>query len=129
MNDINIPIKGINSCNLIDMAKRYPQYTKIFSSLFQIDKFIKDVLATIINNQASNPSAYSVKTEFNSNVYYLYLYNSELKSTMCTLWTIDDLLDKCRNKVIEFEINIKVMDMLSEFNSLNKDDGSITKWI
>lgn len=106
----------INLDELSNLVEKQPKFTKLFIGLSQIDKFVKNVVTDTIENQASNPASYYVKTELDGNWYVLSLFNSEQQKQQDKKWEIVDLLEHCKNKTVEFQIQSAVCRMIKKFN-------------
>lgn len=106
----------MNLDQLADLVRQQPRYTKLFIGLSQIDRFIKEVVKDTIEHQANNPEMYYVKTELDNNYYILSLFNAERQETKSEQWIIDDLLNHCKNKTVEFQIQAAVCRMIKQFN-------------
>ena len=106
----------VNLDQLAGLASQNPKFTTLFIGLSQIDTFIKDVVRDTIENQASNPGMYYVKTELDNEQYILSLFNAEQQETKSHQWRIDDLLEHCKDKTVEFQIQSAVCRMIKNFN-------------
>ena len=120
-------MNGINFNQLGELAKANPKYAKMFAGLAQIDNTIKKFIQDIVCNQA-DPSVYYIKTELMSQCYNLYLFNSERNAIVGVSWPLVDFLQKCENKVIQLEINTKVIQMINKFGEQHLDTDKIN-WI
>lgn len=106
----------VNLDQLAQLASQQPKFTKLFIGLSQIDKFIKDVVRDTIENQATNPASYYVKTELDNDQYILSLFNTERHETKTAQWMINVLLEHCKNKTIEFQVQAAVCRIIKQFN-------------
>lgn len=106
----------INLDNLSKLVSEQPKFTNLFIGLSQIDKFIKEVIADTIEAQATNPKSYYVKTELDDNWYVLSLFNAEQQKTESVRWELPALLEHCKNKTIEFQIQSAVCRIIKRFN-------------
>ena len=118
----------LNLNQLSELARTNPKYTKMFAGLAQIDNYIKKFVEDIICNQA-DPSVYYIKTELMAQCYTLYLFNTERQATVGVSWPLIDFLQKCENKTIEYDINIKVKQMIIKFGETGISTGERINWI
>lgn len=128
MSRISKTSDGINLNSLAQLAKTNPKYAKLFAGLAQIDNSIKDFVKDIICNIADD-KVYYVKTELMSQCYTLYLFNSERQATVGVSWPLADFLEKCENKKIEYDVNLKVRKMVLKFNEKDLPSGDKIIWI
>lgn len=128
MSRISKKADTINLNQLSAMAKTNPRYAKMFTGLAQIDNYIKKFVEDIICNQV-DPSIYYIKTELMAQCYTLYLYNAERQATVGVSWPLADFLQKCEDKSIEFDVNSKVIQMISKFGESGLSTGDRINWI
>lgn len=128
MSRISKSSDGINLNSLAQLAKTNPRYAKMFAGLAQIDNVIKDFVKDIICN-ITDDSVYYIKTELMSQCYTLYLFNSERQATVGVSWPLADFLEKCENKQIEYDVNLRVRQMITKFSEANLPTGDKIIWI
>jgi hypothetical protein len=128
MGRVNRKADTLNLNQLSELAKHNPKYAKMFAGLAQIDNYIKKFVEDIVCNQA-DPSIYYIKTELMAQCYTLYLFNSERQATVGVSWPLADFLQKCENKSIELDMNIKVKQMLAKFGETGLSIGEKINWI
>ena len=93
-----------------------------------IDNYIKKFVEDIVCSQA-DPSVYYIKTELMAQCYTLYLYNSERQATVGVSWPLVDFLKKCEDRTIEYDINLKVRQMIVKFGESGISTGERINWI
>ena len=118
----------LNLNQLSELARINPKYAKMFAGLVQIDNYIKKFVQDIVCNIA-DPSIYYIKTELMSQCYTLYLFNSERQVTVGVSWPLADFLKKCEDKTIEYDINVKVRQMMDKFGMVGLSTGDKINWI
>ena len=118
--------EAINIEDFPKIVKNNPQYTQMLAGIYQIDLTIKSFIKDIIANKTDD-SVYYIKTELQGPCYNLYLYNSNIKSTVGASWLLADFLEKCDNKTIEFDINDKISLMIKKFDT--KLEQNKVHWI
>jgi len=118
----------LNLNQLSQLAKNNPRYAKMFAGLAQIDNYIKKFVEDIVCSQA-DPSVYYIKTELMAQCYTLYLYNSERQATVGVSWPLVDFLKKCEDRTIEYDINLKVRQMIVKFGESGISTGERINWI
>lgn len=118
----------LNLNQLSELARTNPKYAKMFAGLAQIDNYIKKFVEDIVRNE-TDPSIYYIKTELMAQCYTLYLFNSERQATVGTSWPLIDLLQRCEYKTIEYDINIKVKQMITKFGETGISVGDRINWI
>lgn len=128
MSRINKVSNSINLNSLAQLAQNNPRYAKMFAGLAQIDNFIKDFVKDIICNIADD-SVYYIKTELMSQCYTLYLFNSERQATVGISWPLADFLEKCEKGQIEYDVNIKVRQMVDKFSESDLPTGDKIIWV
>lgn len=128
MSRINKKSDTLNLNDLSKLAQSNPKYAKMFAGLAQIDNHIKKFVEDIICNEA-DPSIYFIKTELMAQCYTLYLFNSERQATIGVSWPLADFLKKCENKSIEYDINVKIRQMITKFGELGLSTGDRINWI
>ena len=119
----------INLNQLSELAKHNPKYANMLAGLQHIDKVIKKFIQDIVVQYASNPDAYYIKTELMSQCYTLYIYNSERQATIGVSWPLAEFLQKCEDKTIEYDANIKVRKMIDMFGENGLSTGDKINWI
>ena len=118
-----------NAINLADLpkaVKKNPRYAKMFAGLAQIDNHVKKFIEDIVCNQTDG-SVYYIKTELAGHCYHLYLYNIETRATVGASWPLAEFLERCENKSLELELNMKVSTMLQKFDT--KLEPNKVHWI
>lgn len=128
MSRISKKTDTINLNQLSQLAKDNPRYAKMFAGLAQIDGYVKKFVQDIVCNQADS-SVYYIKTELMAQCYTLYLYNSERQATVGVSWPLVDFLKKCEDKTIEYDINLKVRQMIIKFSETGISTGERINWI
>ena len=106
----------IDFSQISQLAKTNPKYASILSSLAQIDSTIKKMIGDEIEN-LDDGSLYYIKTELMNHCYIVYLYYLPRQLTVATSWTLSDFLLKCENKIIEFDIKVKVEEMINRLKA------------
>lgn len=117
---------AVNLADLPKMVKKNPRYAKMFAGLAQIDNHVKKFIEDIVCNQTDG-SVYYIKTELSGHCYNLYLYNIETRSTVGVSWPLAEFLERCENKSLELELNLKVSSMLQKFDT--KLEPNKVHWI
>lgn len=117
---------AINFADLPKVVKNNPRYAKMLAGLAQIDSQVKMFVEDIVCNQTDG-SVYYIKTELHGPCYNLLLYNVETRVTVGVSWLLDTFLKKCENKTLEYDVNLKVSDILKKFYS--KTEAGKTYWI
>lgn len=112
---------------IAQLAKTNPKYASLLSSLAQIDSTIKKMIADEIEN-IDDGSQYFIKTELMNRCYMVYLYYVPRRLTVATSWTISDFLLKCENKIIEYDIKVRVEQMISRFKAKQVHSDKIN-WV
>lgn len=105
----------MNEINLNDIEKiikTNPKYAGIYTGIGMIDKTIRALVKEIIEIKADNPSAFFIKTTLGNQTYNLYIYNSETSVTKGHAWTLADFLSKCETKMIEYEVEKAVSEII-----------------
>lgn len=128
MSNIEKIPEAINLNNLAQLAKANPKYAQMFAGLAQIDNFVKDFVKDIVKN-TTDDSVYYIKTELMNQCYTLYLFNTERQATVGVSWTLADFLQKCEDKSIEYDMNIKVKKMIEKFGKAGLSTGEKINWI
>jgi hemoglobin-like flavoprotein len=118
----------LNLNQLSELARTNPKYAKMFSGLAQIDNYIKKFVEDIVCNEV-DPSIYFIKTELMSQCYTLYLFNSERQAIVGVSWPLADFLTKCESKMIEYDVNTKVKQMIQKFGETGISTGDRINWI
>lgn len=128
MSRVSKKADSLNLNQLSELARTNPKYAKMFTGLAQIDNYIKKFVEDIICNEV-DPSIYFIKTELMSQCYTLYLFNSERQAIVGVSWTLADFLTKCESKMIEYDINTKVKQMIKKFGEAGISTGDRINWI
>ena len=118
---------ALNLNQLSELARTNPKYARMFAGLAQIDNYIKKFVEDIICNETDH-SIYYIKTELMAQCYTLYLFNRERQATIGVSWPLADFLTKCENKTIEYDINIKVKQMIIRFGETGLSTGDKINW-
>ena len=105
-------MNGINLNDLPELAKKNPKYASMFGSLKAIDTKIKEYAKDIVEQRASNPPAVYIKTELMGQCFNLYLFSTETKLTVGTIWPLVDFLEKCEKQTIEYDVQERIIKML-----------------
>lgn len=118
----------LNLNQLSELARNNPKYAKMFTGLAQIDNHIKKFVEDIVCN-TTDCSIYYIKTELMAQCYTLYLFNAERQATVGVSWPLAIFLQKCENMTIEYDINIKVKQMIDKFGETGLKTGDKINWI
>lgn len=111
---------GVNTNELLKLAKADPSRTQLYLGLHKIDTLIKDLVANTIEESNNNPKDYYIKTEITGQCYILQLFSAYTNGCCGTIWPLADFLISCENKTIEMEVVNKTKLILSKLNTTKK---------
>ena len=119
----------INLNQLAELAKQHPKYTKFLLGLTTIDGTLKAFVKEIVTSCTDDDTDFYIKTELMAQCYSLYLYRASRQVTIGVSWPLIDLLEKCSNKTIEADLNMKVRQMILKFDESGLSVGDRINWI
>ena len=121
--------QGINMDDIPKVIKSAPQYTQLLLGFTEIDKFVKNVVKDMIESHTSNSDAYYIKTELKATSYTLFLFNSELQTTVATTWPIGSFLQQCEAKTISFDVENRTIRMIKALDNVQDESNGEILWI
>lgn len=113
MDEIN---EKIDFSQITKLAKANPKYAALLTSLAQIDSTVRKMVADEVEN-LDDGSLYYIRTELMNKCYIIYLYYLPRKLTVATSWTLGDFLVKCESKTVEYDIKVRVENMINRLKA------------
>lgn len=120
---------GINMADLEKLAHNNPKYTRLYAGLAGIDSGIKKMVTDTIEEYASNPAVFYIKTILMNQCYIVQIYDGDTQCIIGTSWPLANFLEECQSKTIQLDVVDRVKKIINKFGTPGLSKGDKINWI